>query len=225
MRSSSVSATQRSATEGGDTTPASHTRKGPVCAERRSRNFGRNKKITQPSGVRRLGAATRISASLSEGSLRSLQGTHGQAPKAAKFAVLPPGHTRFPKRNETVRGSDTTPIEMPHVSPCEPMCRLLRGRVASCRRGDFAPVWANLSKIPVRRKEQEKGIGAFRANAYSQQPAVRAAARVCGFWKLTLFSRFPERFDAKLEKSRRNAPCHNGLRRRFDRKSVRFIPL
>ena len=73
--------------------------------------------------------------------------------------------------------------------------------------------------------KQEKGIGAFRANAYSQQPAVRAAARVCGFWKLTLFSRFPERFDAKFEKSRRKATCHNGLRRRFDRKSVRFIPL
>ena len=76
-----------------------------------------------------------------------------------------------------------------------------------------------------RKRKQEKGIGAFRANAYSQQPAVRAAARVCGFWKLTLFSRFPERFDAKFEKSRRKAPCHNGLRRRFDRKSVRFIPL
>ena len=75
------------------------------------------------------------------------------------------------------------------------------------------------------KKEQEKGIGAFRANAYSQQPAVRAAARVCGFWKLTLFSRLPELFDAKFEKSRRKAPCHNGLRRRFDRKSVRFIPL
>lgn len=72
---------------------------------------------------------------------------------------------------------------------------------------------------------QEKGIGAFRANAYSQQPAVRAAARVCGFWKLTLFSRFPERFDAKFEKIRRKAPCHNGLQRRFDRKSVRIIPL
>lgn len=76
-----------------------------------------------------------------------------------------------------------------------------------------------------RKRKQEKGIGAFRANAYSQQPAVRAAARVCGFWKLTLFSRFPERFDAKFEKSHRKAPCHNGLRRRFDRKSVRFMPL
>ncbi len=73
--------------------------------------------------------------------------------------------------------------------------------------------------------KQEKGIGAFRANAYSQQPAVRAAARVCGFWKLTLFSRFPELFDAKFGKSHRKAPCHNGLQRRFDTKSVCFMQL
>ena len=91
---------------------------------------------------------------------------------------------------------------------------------------DFEPVLGGFEQaFSAPKKEQEKGIGAFRANAYSQQPAVRAAARVCGFWKLTLFSRFPERFDAKFEKSRRKAPCHNGLRRRFDRKSVRFIPL
>jgi dienelactone hydrolase len=56
------------------------------------------------------------------------------------------------------------------------------------------------------KEKQEKGIGAFRANAYSQQPAVRAAARVCGFLKLTLFSRLPELFDAKFEKSSRRAP-------------------
>ena len=62
----------------------------------------------------------------------------------------------------------------------------------------------------------------FCSIAHSQQPAVRAAARVCGFWKLTLFSRFPELFDAKFKKSRRKAPCHNGLRRRFDMKSSRF---
>ena len=46
----------------------------------------------------------------------------------------------------------------------------------------------------------------FCAIAHSQQPAVRAAAMVCGFWKLTLFSRFPELFDAKFKKSRRKAP-------------------
>ena len=91
---------------------------------------------------------------------------------------------------------------------------------------DFEPVLGEFEQdSSAPKKKQEKGIGAFRANAYSQQPAVRAAARVCGFWKLTLFSRFPELFDAKFGKSHRKAPCHNGLRRRFDRKSVRFIPL
>ena len=117
--------------------------------------------------------------------------------------------------------------EVPRVCPCEPLCGLFRWRGASLApERDFAPILGGFEQAfgaPI--SGQEKGIGAFRANAYSQQPAVRAAARVCGFWKLTLFSRFPERFDAKFEKSRRKAPCHNGLRRRFDRKSVRFIPL
>ena len=64
---------------------------------------------------------------------------------------------------------------------------------------DFEPVLGGFEQaFSAPKKEQEKGIGAFRANAYSQQPAVRAAASVCGFWKLTLFSRFPERFDAKF---------------------------
>ena len=62
----------------------------------------------------------------------------------------------------------------------------------------------------------------FCAIAHSQQPAVRAAAMVCGFWKLTLFSRFPELFDAKFKKSRQKAPCHNGVRRRFDMNSSRW---
>ena len=117
--------------------------------------------------------------------------------------------------------------ETHRVCPCEPLCGLLRGRVASLpQRRILSRFWANLSKLPVcRKRSRRKALALFRANAHSQQPAVRAAARVCGFWKLTLFSRFPERFDAKFEKSRRKAPCHNGLRRRVDRKSVCFIPL
>ena len=75
------------------------------------------------------------------------------------------------------------------------------------------------------RRSRRKALALFRANAHSQQPAVRAATRVCGFWKLTLFSRFLELFDAKFEKSRRKAPCHKGLRRRSDIKSVCFMPL
>ena len=133
----------------------------------------------------------------------------------------------FPPACCIIPRSTSHRAETPRVCTCEPMCRLLRGRVASLsQRGISSRFWANLSKIPVRRKRsRRKALALFCANAYSQQPAVRAAARVCGFWKLTLFSRFPERFDAKFEKSRRKAPCHNGLRRRFDRKSVRFIPL
>ena len=118
-------------------------------------------------------------------------------------------------------------VEVSLVFPCEPLCGLLQRRIASQpQRRISSRFWADLSKLPVRRKRsRKKALALFCANAHSQQPALRAAARICGFWKLTLFSRLPELFDAKFEKSRRKAPCHNGLRRRFDRKSVRFIPL
>ena len=62
-----------------------------------------------PAGPRRLGAATRISASL----LRRLSAFFGsvsdQDPKAAKYAVLIPGHAGFPNRAKRSEGSDTTP--------------------------------------------------------------------------------------------------------------------
>ena len=110
--------------------------------------------------------------------------------------------------------------QKPRVRPCEPLCGL-----AGTQAGEDSPpaVLPVLGPISVRRNQsRRKALTLFCANAYSQQPAVRAAARVCGFWKLTLFSRFPERFDAKFEKSRRKAPCHNGLRRRSDVKLSRF---
>ena len=121
--------------------------------------------------------------------------------------------------NEHLRIGRRSPVFAP-VSRCVPSQEHRRVKIAPRQ---FCPFWAQFS---VRRNQsRRKALALFCANAHSQQPAVRAAARVCGFWKLTLFSRFPERFDAKFEKSRRKAPCHNGLRRRFDRKSVRFIPL
>ena len=86
------------------------------------------------------------------------------------------------------------------VSRCVPSQEHRQVKIAPGIFDRFGPIF------DAPKSGQEKGIGAFRANAYSQQPAVRAAARVCGFWKLTLFSRFPERFDAKFEKSRRRAP-------------------
>ena len=66
------------------------------------------------------GAATRISASLFRRLSAFFGSTHDQATKAAKFAVLNPGHAGFPKRVERSEGSDTTPIRNAPVSPCVP---------------------------------------------------------------------------------------------------------
>ena len=60
-------------------------------------------------GLRRLGTATRMSASLFRRLSAFFGSTPDQDPKAAKFAVLNPGHAGFPKRVERSEGSDTTP--------------------------------------------------------------------------------------------------------------------
>ena len=62
-----------------------------------------------PAGPRRLGTATRISASLSRRLSAFFGSAPGQDPKAAKFAVRPPGHAGFPNRVKRSGGSDTTP--------------------------------------------------------------------------------------------------------------------
>ena len=70
------------------------------------------------------GTAIRISASLSRRLSASFWRTPGQDPKAAKYAVLPPGHAGFPKRVKQSEGSDTTPIRNARVSPCKPLCAI-----------------------------------------------------------------------------------------------------
>ena len=62
-----------------------------------------------PAGPRRLGTATRISTSLFRRLSVFFESTPDQGPKAAKFAVLIPGHAGFPKRVKRSEGSDTTP--------------------------------------------------------------------------------------------------------------------
>ena len=77
---------------------------------RTGRNFDRNgKDHAAQRGRDAFGTATRISASLSRRLSAFFGSTHGQAPKAAKFAVLPPGHAGFPNRVKRSEGSDTTP--------------------------------------------------------------------------------------------------------------------
>ena len=61
-----------------------------------------------PEGPRRLGTATRISASLSR--------------RLSAFFWSTPGHAGFPKRAERSEGSDTTPIQN---APCFGVCALV----------------------------------------------------------------------------------------------------
>ena len=88
---------------------ASHTRKGPERRAYKPQFRQKRKRSRSPAGPRRLGTATRISASLSRRLSAFFGSTHDQAPKAAKFAVLNPGHAGFPKRVKRSEGSDTTP--------------------------------------------------------------------------------------------------------------------
>ena len=72
-----------------------------------------------PAGPRRLETATRISASLSRRLSAFFGSATDQGPKAAKFAVLTPGHAGFPNRAKRSEGSDTTPIQN---APCFGVC-------------------------------------------------------------------------------------------------------
>ena len=98
-------------TEGGDTTRASHTRK-TMSAGCTNPDFGRNEKdYAAQRGRDACGTATRISASLFRRLSAFFKSASDQDPKAAKFAVLTPGHAGFPKRVKRSEGSDTTPLE------------------------------------------------------------------------------------------------------------------
>ena len=78
-----------------------------------------------PAGPRRLGTATRMSASLSRRLSALFGSTPDQGPKAANYAVLTSGHAGFPNRAKRSEGSDTTPIRNARVSACEPLCARL----------------------------------------------------------------------------------------------------
>ena len=90
----------------------------------------KRKRSRSPAGPRRLVTATRMSASLSRRLSAFFGSTPGQDPKAAKYAVLPPGHAGFPKRVKQSEGSDSAPSEMPCVSSCEPLCAILLAKVS-----------------------------------------------------------------------------------------------
>ena len=104
-----------------------------------------------PAEPRRRGTATRISASLSRRLSAFFGSTHDQAPKAAKFAVLNPGHAGFPKRVERSEGSDTTPTQN---ATCFGVCAVVCDPVG---KGECVPTFIRKSECGpfCRRLRQE----------------------------------------------------------------------
>ena len=81
-----------------------------------------------PAGPRRLGTATRISASLSRRLSALFGSTPDQGPKAAKFAVLIPDPGMFVNVRNAPRVVIPPPSETPRVSPCVPLCAIFLGK-------------------------------------------------------------------------------------------------
>ena len=82
----------------------------------------KRKRSRSPAGPRRLGAATRISASLSRRLSAFFESTSGQGSKAAKFAVLTPGPGMFVNVRNAPRVVIPPPSETP---PCFAVCALV----------------------------------------------------------------------------------------------------
>ena len=100
---------------------AEQNREAHRCGKRNSKR--NNNGITQPSGAaapRNSDAHERIAVP------QALWSAPDQDPKAAKFAVLSPGHAGFPNRAKRSEGSDTTP------RPKRPVFRRVSRCVRSC---------------------------------------------------------------------------------------------
>ena len=83
-----------------------------------------------PAGPRRLGTATRISASLSRRLSAFFKSASDQDPKAAKFAVLTPGPGMFVNVRNAPRVVIPPPSETPRVSVCKPLCAILLAKAS-----------------------------------------------------------------------------------------------
>ena len=86
--------------------------------------------LRSPAGPRRLGTATRISASLSRRLSAFFGSTPDQDPKAAKFAVLTPGPGMFVNVRNAPRVVIPPPSETPRVSVCKPLCAILLAKAS-----------------------------------------------------------------------------------------------
>ena len=110
-----------------------------------------------PAGPRRLGTATRISASLSRRLFAFFGSTPDQDPKAAKLAVLIPGPGMFVNVRNAPRVVIPPPSETPPVSACKPLCAILLRKPSVY---PLSPVKANVGHLCERLKNAMKnGLG------------------------------------------------------------------
>ena len=106
-----------------------------------------------PAGPRRLGTATRISASLSRRLSAFFGSTPDQAPKAAKLAVLIPGPGMLVNVRNAPRVVIPPPSETPPVSACKPLCAILLRKPSVY---PLSPVKANVGRLCERLKNAMK---------------------------------------------------------------------
>ena len=112
--------------------------------EQKQRHHQVANRSRSPAGPRRLGTATRISASLFRRLSAFFGSTPDQAPKAAKLAVLIPGPGMLVNVRNAPRVVIPPPSETPPVSACEPLCGILLAKASVY---PLSPVKANAGHL------------------------------------------------------------------------------
>ena len=102
------------------------------------------KRSRSPAGPRRLGTATRISASLLRRLSAFFRSVSDQDPKAAKYAVLIPGPGMFVNVRNVPRVVIAPNPKRPPVSACEPLCAIFLREPSVC---PLSLVKANVGRL------------------------------------------------------------------------------
>ena len=126
----------------------SHTRKDPERRAYKPQFRQKRKRSRSPAGPRRLGTATRISASLSRRLSAFFESTPSQDPKAAKYAVLIPGPGMFVNVRNAPRVVIAPPSETPPVSACKLLCAIFLREPSVC---PLSHMKANVGRLCRRR--------------------------------------------------------------------------
>ena len=139
--------------EGSDTTPRLAHAESPERRMYKPQFRQKRKRSRSPAGPRRLGTATRISASLLRRFSAFFGSTPGQDPKGAKFAVLIPGPGMLVNVRNAPRVVIPPPSETPPVSACKPLCAILLRKPSVY---PLSPVKANVGRLCERLKNAMK---------------------------------------------------------------------